>query len=1152
MSPSVRRMGILMRADFAEYRRRPLFWIWGAVLLVISWLYGRGALAISAGDGSAGVTKAWVTSEFATAHFFGIGTLLAHGFFVAIACGMPLVREERARIGDMLATTPLRRHEHVWAKYGAAVLACLLLLALHTVLVMACNHLGPAPASGIRGPFSVSQYAIPISVLALPTVVFLSGVAFALGSWSGRALAVFVLPVALLLLCNFVLWEWYPSNLGPGVRAWLMVLDPTGFRWLEQTYLDVDRGAAFYNGARVVWGADFLASRMAWSALGLAAVAWVARRPRAPRREKARTEETAAVAPSKMALREMRQVRRPVAWMLGRLVRTELSALVRQAGLYLFVPVILIAIVPGVLDATGPFESNLLPTPGMLARKCGPGLLLGTAAMLFFYTVESMGRDARTRIADIVSTTPVSAGTRMLGAVLANLVLGALILAVAWLVCLLVLVVRGAPSLAMGPFVLSWFVLGMPTLAFFCAFATMVYGRTRSRSITYVAGVLLLAATAWLGVKGYMTWTTNWLLWKSVPWSDISVLEWDRTVLILNRLFVVSLTLLFLRVAVGLRGRFYLAPYWAPALGLGLAVWACVASGYQGDATKRADKDYWKQNVATYRDVPLPDMTFVDLDIELTPATSSMRVRGTYELENHTEAPIRRIPLTTAWHMHDLEFTLNGAPYAPENRSNLRIFTPDAPLMPQATAKIGFSYTARVPDGASANGGRVHQFILPSSVVLSNLDATFVPALGFRDDIGITDDNRAEARVYEPDFYAGTTKAAMPGANRPFRTRIRVTTPEDFMANSVGTKTAESTAGGKRMAIWESDEPLYYFNIVGGRWKVEHAGDTEVYYSPEHATNVAEVALALQSAKKYYSEWFYPYPWQSLKLSEFAGLDGYAEGFSTNISFSESIGFLAEPGGRDPLPFWITAHEVAHQWWPGLVMFGDGPGANVLAEGLSHFSAMLLLEAVKGKEARIAFADRIERHYARTRRADSEQPLVRSDTVEGRQGLAAVWYARGGWAFWMLMNTTGREEFLRGLHAFVAKYRGHADHPALHDLFETMRPFAKDAGAFDAFVAEWFEAVTLPRFRVASVQCKGAGARWRVHGTLENVGTGRVLVDVAVTSAQGSARVQVHATPDAPAEFEIDTDFPPERIVVDPDRMVLQLERQAAAAACTT
>jgi hypothetical protein len=52
-----------------------------------------------------------------------------------------------------------------------------------------------------------------------------------------------------------------------------------------------------------------------------------------------------------------------------------------------------------------------------------------------------------------------------------------------------------------------------------------------------------------------------------------------------------------------------------------------------------------------------------------------------------------------------------------------------------------------------------------------------------------------------------------------------------------------------------------------------------------------------------------------------------------------------------------------------------------------------------------------------------------------------------GWAFWMLMQAMGRTEMFSGLHAFVQKYRGNPDHPALHDLFEVLRPHAKDPAA---------------------------------------------------------------------------------------------------------
>ena len=78
------------------------------------------------------------------------------------------------------------------------------------------------------------------------------------------------------------------------------------------------------------------------------------------------------------------------------------------------------------------------------------------------------------------------------------------------------------------------------------------------------------------------------------------------------------------------------------------------------------------------------------------------------------------------------------------------------------------------------------------------------------------------------------------------------------------------------------------------------------------------------------------------------------------------------------------------------------------------------------------------------------------------------------------------------------------------------------------------------------------GIRWRVRGSITNVGTGRVTVELGATTGERDARTRVHVEPGAGADFEIDTDFPPERVVVDPDRMILQLERQAAARACTT
>jgi hypothetical protein len=1169
-----------MSADFVHYRGRALFWVWALVILVVAWLFGRGSLSIGAGDSTVGGAKAWVTSEFATAHMLGIGTLLFHGFFAAIVCGLPIFRDEEVRIGGLLRTTPLTRREYVWAKFSAALVACVAMLALHLVLAIVFNHVVPTSKPEIRGPLTVGSYVRPFVVLALPTVVFVSGAAFAIGTRSLRPVMVFVLPVAILLACAFVLWTWSPVGLDPRTNQLLMLLDPTGFRWLRESYLDVDRGVAFYNQVPIVWGPALISSRIAWAGVGLAAVALVARRSPADRTSRPRSALARGLEPDLHAERvraishlEMRRVVPPAVRSIWMLARFELRGLARQAGLYLFVPVILLSVLPAALSETGPFDSALLPTPGRLANQCWSSLITCTTLLLLFYTVESLERDAGARLLPLVDASPLSPAALVLGRVLANVILGALIMVVAWLACLAIMIVHRTPSKSPLPFLLLWGACGLPTIVAWATFVAMIWAKARNRYVTYGFGLLVMMGTGWLFVADKTNWLTNWTLWQSLMWSDISVLEADRAILVANRSFVLAVGVRCGRLAVSFyrkretdrvttppvsarsisRRVVQLSPYWLPAVGLGLGVWGCMESGHQSERAKKEAKNYWKQNVATFADAPTPDLTFVDLDVDLEPAEGRATIRGTYTLENRSPTPMRHVLLTIGRNLRAPSFTMNGDPWVPEDRSGLLVFTPGSPLRPAERMTIGFSYTAHVPDGPSARGGRLAEFILPSGVALTSFSPSFVPVVGFREGIGVDEDNAANERVYEPDFHEGPTRPALAGAGAPFRTKIRITTPDDFTANSVGIKTEDLVRDGRRTVSWESDQPVHFFNIVAGRWVKYEAADTEIYYDPRHGLNVAELSLALQSAKKHYSEWFHPFPWKTLKLSEFPGLVHMAQGFPTNITFSESLGFLADPRGDDHLPFWIAAHEAAHQWWPNLVIPGEGPGAPVLSEGLSHFSAMLLLEAVKGEAARMDFAKRLEHRYGKSRVADAEQPLVRVDSTGNRKGLETVWYDRGGWAFWMLMETMGRQEIFAGLHAYVEKYRGNPDHPTLHDLFVTLRPHARDPKAFDDCVAQWFAAVTLPRFEVAAITKEPVGSGMRIAGRLRNAGTGDLSVDVAVVAGErfGSAgyreaRTRVSVGPARDAEFSIETDFAPANLVVDPDVKILQLGRKGA------
>ena len=54
----------------------------------------------------------------------------------------------------------------------------------------------------------------------------------------------------------------------------------------------------------------------------------------------------------------------------------------------------------------------------------------------------------------------------------------------------------------------------------------------------------------------------------------------------------------------------------------------------------------------------------------------------------------------------------------------------------------------------------------------------------------------------------------------------------------------------------------------------------------------------------------------------------FAQSFANTIPFSESIGFIAKVNPKDEndvdYPFYVTAHEVAHQWWANQVVGRQG------------------------------------------------------------------------------------------------------------------------------------------------------------------------------------------------------------------------------------
>jgi ABC-type transport system involved in multi-copper enzyme maturation permease subunit len=1132
------------------------------ILGLCAWLLSAGNMHIQAGDSDVGGHKSWITSQFAMAQFIAVLTFLCYLFFIAVASGMVVIQDEESKIGEILHATPLSAAEYVWGKFGAITCAFLIVLVLQLGFHAFFNHVVVSAKSAERvGPFDAWNYIRPALIFALPTILFAAGTSFAAGERTRRPILVFFLPIALLLACGFFLWNWSPTWLDPRWNRLLMLVDPGGLRWLDETWLKGDRGVDFYNTQPIGLDAGFVASRVGFVLLGLVSVVFAQRHfaatLRGERSSKSERRERALVAreasahaaradtsslPTRREFTLGSSSMRAPGLLAGliEVARVELIELKSQPGLYLFVPLILLQTIGTSLSRVGAFEAPVLATPGTLAASTMNTLTLLVCLLLLFYTVESLERERSRGLSSIYYATPIRTASILFGKTLANSLVGVAILIAAFLACAIVLLVQGKVGIDVKPFAIVWGALLLPTFVLWCSFVTCLYAVTRNRYGAYACALALLTLTGYLQLADKMNWAGNWDLWSTVRWSDIAPLELDRGALVVNRLAALSASVFFTALAVRffprrgadasstiervqplsiLRGALRLSPFAAVPVALVIGLWVMVRNGYEGEVDKKHGKDYWAKNIATWRDVPRPSMSDVVLDLELEPARRWFKANGVYTLTNDRDVAMREIALTPGLHFEHLEWTLDGEKYEPVNRAGLYVFTPKTPLAPGSSLKVGFQHDGVFPKGSSENGGRSMEAILPSGVVLTSFSPSFVPVVGYMAEIGIDKDNKMDAKEYPDDFYVGQTDSGF-GNNTPCTTNITIHVPEAFRANSVGELVSDTVEDGRRTLVWKSDHPVSFFNVVAGKWAERRGEGTAIYYHPEHEYNIDEMMTALDGARRWYSEWFYPYPWKELKLSEFPAISSYAQGFPTNITFSESIGFLTESTPKAELAFMVTSHEAAHQWWGNILNPGKGPNGNILSEGAAHFSTILLMEQVKGLQQRIEFCKRIEERYNDRRVVDSERPLVKIDG--SRDGDETVMYDKGGWVFWMLLNKVGRENMLKGCQAFIREFEKGPDHPVLQDFVATARTFAPDAAAYDAFVHQWFFEVVVPEYkltdakreRVADTVLDGtnasggdggavaAGEQWEARVHVENIGKSTMPNEIAATRGE--------------------------------------------------
>jgi aminopeptidase N len=167
----------------------------------------------------------------------------------------------------------------------------------------------------------------------------------------------------------------------------------------------------------------------------------------------------------------------------------------------------------------------------------------------------------------------------------------------------------------------------------------------------------------------------------------------------------------------------------------------------------------------------------------------------------------------------------------------------------------------------------------------------------------------------------------------------------------------------------------------------------------------------------YYSTHFSPYQYEQLRIMEFPRYAQFAQSFPGTVPFSESIGFVLDIDDEADvdMAFYVTAHEIAHQWFGMQVAAANVKGRHLILETLSQYAAIMVLKQHYPKEKVQQFLElQLEKYEEGKRRESGVEPSLA--LVENQD---YIYYAKGAINMFALQEAIGEDQVNLALNNFI-------------------------------------------------------------------------------------------------------------------------------------
>jgi ABC-2 type transport system permease protein len=569
----------------------------------------------------------------------------------------------------------------------------------------------------------------------------------------------------------------------------------------------------------------------------------------------------------------------------------------------------------------------------------------------------------------------------------------------------------------------------------------------------------------------------------------------------------------------------------------------------------------YEKKYKQFEKAPQPKITDVLLHVDIFPYTCALNTHGTFTLKNKSNSPIDSIHilLPESIKINALNFSrpaqmvLNDLDYV------YRIYKLAQPMQPGDTISLAF-------DLAIVSKGFEHDFsglgapIYNGTFINNN---SFLPSIGYNEGLEISNNSQRKKHglgyriTSNPITDTAAYQRNLFVKDADFITfEATVSTVPDQIAIAPGYLQREWTENGRRYFHYKMDSKIInFYSFLSARYTVKKEMwnniSLEIYYQKGHEYDLPRMFNGMKKALQYYNTSFSPYQHKQVRILEFPRYSTFAQSFPNTIPFSEGIGFIADVDDSSKenvdYPFYVTAHEVAHQWFAHQVIGADVEGSNMLSESLAQYGAIMVMEKEYGEERLRKFLHIEMDKYlsSRANESEKEKPLAYVDA-----GQAYILYQKGGIIMHALNKYMGEDSLNHAIKRFIDKYAFQGPpYPTTLDLLASLRLSTPDSLQY--FITDGFQKITLYDNKITEVKTETMGDNYMVGVTLESkktyadstgketVAPSENYVEIGIyKDSKTLATLTTYKLKQGTSKINIPVNYRPYKVMIDP-RMLL-------------